>query len=154
MIACIGGAHLDRHGVLHGPLVLGTSNPGAVHVAMGGVARNVAENLARLGERVTLVSRVGDDLAGRQVREHAAGCGWKGLSVEGLAALPVHPKNVTGAGDALVAGTLFGIVRGNSMLESARLGLAAAAITIESPQAAASELTVKMLYERYGGFEP
>ena len=56
MIACIGGAHLDRHGVLRGPLVLGTSNPGSVHVAVGGVARNVAENLARLGVKVTLVS--------------------------------------------------------------------------------------------------
>ena len=22
-IACLGGAHVDRHGVLHGPLVLG-----------------------------------------------------------------------------------------------------------------------------------
>ena len=29
-IACIGGAHIDRHGLLEGPLILGTSNPGAV----------------------------------------------------------------------------------------------------------------------------
>src|ERR1022692_5314746 len=27
-IACIGGAHVDRHGVLRGPLIPGTSNRG------------------------------------------------------------------------------------------------------------------------------
>ena len=75
MIACIGGAHLDRHGVLRGPLVLGTSNPGHVHTAFGGVARNVAENLARLGVKTTLISRVGDDETGRQVLRHAANLG-------------------------------------------------------------------------------
>jgi pseudouridine kinase len=335
MIACIGGAHLDRHGVLRGPLVLGTSNPGAVHVAVGGVARNVAENLARLGEKGTLVSRVGNDVAGRQVREHAdaagidtalftisrrhptasytailenngelvvgladmeiyeevtpavlepflgrlrehshwfvdanipgatidwllsvaggipvavdaisvakaprlapllprisllfanlvqadAICGadppvrgrppgrpvgrmpnsdskgdggsrgtradqgvrptttyprdqaaqnlrrlgaragivtagaagiaiWSGDSVHSLSALPAQPRDVTGAGDALVAGTLFGILQGHALLEAARLGLAAAAITVESPHAAAPELTAGLLRER------
>ena len=60
-IACLGGAHVDRHGVLQGPLVLGTSNPGRVSSDFGGVARNVAENLARLGRRVSMLSRVGAD---------------------------------------------------------------------------------------------
>jgi pseudouridine kinase len=317
--------------MLRGPLVLGTSNPGSVHVAMGGVARNVAESLARLGENVTLVSRVGDDAAGRQVREHAARAGidttlfttsrvhstasytailenngelvigladmdiydeitpavlepalarlrehshwfvdanvpgatigwllsvaggilvtvdaisvakaprlapllpgisllfanlaqaaalcgagtgacrvdtrvdasrpgqplaqappartdslhdpasvdsrtqaaqdlerfgaragivtagaagiavWNGDSVQNLSAFPAHPRDVTGAGDALVAGTLFGILHGRSLFEAARMGLAAAAITVESPQAAAPELTPDLLRER------
>jgi pseudouridine kinase len=313
MIPCIGGAHLDRHGVLRGPSVPGTSNPGGVHVAMGGVARNVAENLARLGERVTLISRVGDDAAGRQVREHASGAGidtalctasgvhatasytailenngelvigladmdiydeitpalleaslarlrkhshwfvdtnvpgatidwlltaargipvavdaisvakaprfvpllpgisllfanlaqagaivraddrflssvtpmkaapgtsvdsrtqaaqdlhrlgaragivtagpagiavWSGEEVHTLSALPAQPRDVTGAGDALVAGTLFGILHGQSLFEAARMGLAAAAITVESPQSAVAELTRDLLRQR------
>jgi sugar/nucleoside kinase (ribokinase family) len=46
---------------------------------------------------------------------------------------------------------LFGILRGDDLVEAARLGLAAAAITVESPYAAAPELTPKMLKERYGG---
>ncbi|MCU1238238.1 MAG: PfkB domain protein [Candidatus Solibacter sp.] len=66
-IACIGGAHIDRHGVLGGPLIPGTSNPGTVTSDFGGVARNVAENLARLGRGVRMVSRVGDDETGRAV---------------------------------------------------------------------------------------
>ena len=69
-IACIGGAHIDRHGLLGGPLVLGTSNPGSVTSDFGGVARNVAENLSRLGREVLMVSRVGDDETGRAVVSH------------------------------------------------------------------------------------
>ena len=69
-IACIGGAHIDRHGLLGGPLILGTSNPGAVTSDYGGVARNVAENLSRLGREVLMVSRVGDDETGRAVVSH------------------------------------------------------------------------------------
>jgi len=67
-VACIGGAHLDRRGVLRAPAILGTSNPGSVYTDFGGVARNVAQNLSRLGCRVLLCSRVGDDEAGHQVR--------------------------------------------------------------------------------------
>lgn len=298
-IACIGGAHLDRRGILRGPLVLGTSNPGDVQTDFGGVARNVAENLARLGAPVTLVSRVGDDAGGKQVRDHAAALGidttlfttsetnptasytailetsgelvigladmevyeevtaellapfvrrlreqsrwfvdanlpgatirwlldaageipvavdaisvakarrlaplvsrisllfanlvqaaviagvpsfanapeaaralaefgaasgvvtagasgiavWSGMRVTGFRALPAQPRDVTGAGDALVAGTLFGMLRGADIVDAARLGLAAAAITVESPHAAAPEITPEMLEERYG----
>jgi pseudouridine kinase len=69
-IACIGGAHIDRHGRLASPLIPGTSNPGSVTTDFGGVARNVAENLARLGRRVRMVSRVGGDEAGRSVVSH------------------------------------------------------------------------------------
>ncbi len=45
----------------------GTSNPGTVVTGLGGVARNVARNLAHLGCGVLLCSRVGDDDAGRRV---------------------------------------------------------------------------------------
>jgi len=70
-IACIGAAHLDRRGILHGPVVLGTSNPATVFTDFGGVARNVAMNLERLECRVLLCSRVGDDESGRQVRSQS-----------------------------------------------------------------------------------
>ena len=69
-IVCIGGAHIDRYGLLGGPLIPGTSNPGRVATGFGGVARNVAENLSRLGRSVLMVSRVGDDEAGRDVVRH------------------------------------------------------------------------------------
>lgn len=57
------------------PLVPGDSTPGQVHCAPGGVARNVAENLARLGHDVRLLSVVGDDLYGRSLLELARAAG-------------------------------------------------------------------------------
>jgi pseudouridine kinase len=74
-IACIGGAHIDRHGVLKEPFVAGTSKPVNIATSFGGVARNVAENLARLGCEVATVSRVGDDEAGRSVVQHLRSLG-------------------------------------------------------------------------------
>lgn len=46
------------------PHVPRTSNPGAVHLSAGGVARNIAHNLARLGENVGLLSVIGNDANG------------------------------------------------------------------------------------------
>lgn len=52
---------------------MGTSNPGKVTTSAGGVARNIAEAIARLGGdvHVQLVTVVGDDDAGRGLLEHA-----------------------------------------------------------------------------------
>jgi pseudouridine kinase len=291
-IACIGGAHLDRHGTLDAPLILGTSNPGAFRTDFGGVARNVAANLTALGCRVLLCSRVGADDAGRQVLSQPldtslitvsdqlptatytailepsgelvlgvadmavydeltpavlaptfdrlrdatfwfldanlplATIGWlldtagpiptavdavsvaksqrlaallpripylfcnvaqagalladppataldaanrlrragvragivsagaAGVAVydrtaiRTLSALPAQPVDVTGAGDGLAAGVLYGLSRGLDLLAAARLGLAAAAITIESSNSTAAHLSPEALHAR------
>lgn len=60
-ILCIGGAVMDRVLSLKEPGILETSNPASAQETRGGVARNVAENLARLGEATKLLSIVGDD---------------------------------------------------------------------------------------------
>jgi pseudouridine kinase len=281
MIACIGGAHIDRRGLLRAPSVPGSSNPASVRTDFGGVARNVAHNLARLGCAVRIVSRVGDDESGRQVRHHlqVAGidailttspdrptasytailepsgdlvigladmdiydeltpailepalpglreCGlwfvetnlpgdtiawlldaagpipvavdaisvaksqrlkpllsripllfcntaqaevlksmascsaavvsdgergitvWQGRDARNLPALPATPRDVTGAGDALVSGTLYGLSQGEPLLHAVRWGLAAAAIAVESEFAAVPNLTRELLEAR------
>jgi pseudouridine kinase len=63
-IVCVGGVVADRVVRLDAPPVPGTSNPGGVVSSPGGVARNIAENLARLGHRPALVSVIGDDTVG------------------------------------------------------------------------------------------
>ena len=288
-IACIGGAHIDRHAVLKQPFVPATSNPCDIATSFGGVARNVAENLARLGCSASLVSRVGDDEAGRAVLAHlnslgvdtsmvttaqrptasytavldpageliagladmdlyeellnipsltgydlrfadtnlpvetltalaaeaplavdaisvvkcrklrdllrrvsilfanvaqaaeiacrpfasaaeaAGGVGansgiithgpngiaaWIGDDVRTFPILPAEPRNVTGAGDALVAGTLFGLTEGRSFFDAVPLGLAAAAITVESGATVADNLTVELLHARLAAHRP
>jgi pseudouridine kinase len=66
-VVVIGAASLDMKGRPETPIVEGTSNPGCIRVSPGGVGRNVAENLARLGVPTALLSAVGDDSVGRQI---------------------------------------------------------------------------------------
>ncbi|TIN34992.1 MAG: winged helix-turn-helix transcriptional regulator, partial [Mesorhizobium sp.] len=67
---CIGGAVLDRKYHARKDLIFGTSNPVDGYRSFGGVARNVAENLVRLGVDVSFVSIVGDDETGRSLVRH------------------------------------------------------------------------------------
>ena len=66
-IVCIGGANIDRKVHTLQPLVMGTSNPVRVQETFGGVARNLAENLARLGAPTQLLTAVGQDAAGQHL---------------------------------------------------------------------------------------
>lgn len=63
-VVCLGAAHLDRIARCQGEFVRGSSNPVSVRESAGGVARNVAANLARLGREVALVSALGADAEG------------------------------------------------------------------------------------------
>ncbi len=74
-VVVVGGAVMDSKVRTATAPVLGTSNPGTSSSTVGGVGRNIAENLARLGSPTVLVAAVGDDLAGRAVvaRTEAAG---------------------------------------------------------------------------------
>jgi pseudouridine kinase len=73
-IRCIGGAMIDRTYRLLLPGALATSNPADVTLGFGGVARNVAANLSRLGMKTSLAAAIGDDAAGtallKDLREH------------------------------------------------------------------------------------
>ena len=66
-VTAIGGANIDIHGRSTSALRSRDSNPGSVHLSAGGVARNVAENLARLGVGCRLVSAIGNDHHGRML---------------------------------------------------------------------------------------
>ncbi|ALW90028.1 carbohydrate kinase [Deinococcus actinosclerus] len=63
-VVVVGGANVDVKARTIQTAVPGTSNPGVTAQAPGGVARNVAENLARLGVPASLVSVVGRDALG------------------------------------------------------------------------------------------
>ena len=80
-VVVIGGANMVVKARSARTAVTGTSNPGAGSMAAGGVARNVAENLARLRVPVALVTAVGDDPGGQAVR---AGLAEAGVAVTGV----------------------------------------------------------------------
>ncbi|MGR5092912.1 PfkB family carbohydrate kinase [Vibrio maritimus] len=66
-VTVIGGANMDLCGRSTTDLVIGDSNPGVLTSGAGGVARNIADNLARLGGKVQFIGAIGDDLWGEQL---------------------------------------------------------------------------------------
>ncbi len=74
-VLVIGAALLDVHARSRANVVHGTSNPARMMSTPGGVGRNIAENLARLGTRVSLVALVGPDDAGDRVLRETAEAG-------------------------------------------------------------------------------
>ncbi len=70
-IIVIGGINQDIKAVSLDVFKPGTSNPGSVWRGPGGVGRNIAHTLARCGIEVSLWSVIGDDPAGRELRESA-----------------------------------------------------------------------------------
>lgn len=74
-IIIVGGINIDIEGSPFAKLLDRDSNPGTVSIAYGGVGRNIAENLARLGKSVGMLSVVGNDELGKGAKEHLAGLG-------------------------------------------------------------------------------
>ncbi|SIT88158.1 carbohydrate kinase [Edaphobacillus lindanitolerans] len=72
-VVVVGGANVDRKFHLKAPIQAGTSNPSNVTVSVGGVARNVAENLGRLGHPVSLLTVAGPDADWQRIEEASAG---------------------------------------------------------------------------------
>lgn len=68
-VLIIGASLMDNKGKPLAGLEPHTSNPGIIRLSRGGTARNVAENLARLGADVVLVSAIGADRIGRFLME-------------------------------------------------------------------------------------
>jgi pseudouridine kinase len=74
-VVVVGGSNLDVKARAAASIQPGTSNPGTGSMAAGGVGRNIAENLARLGTRTVLITCVGRDAAGETVLEQTAAAG-------------------------------------------------------------------------------
>lgn len=69
-IAVVGGVNIDICGKSFAELIPCDSNPGTVRTSLGGVGRNIAHNLCLLGQRVTMLTALGDDLYAQRVEEN------------------------------------------------------------------------------------
>lgn len=67
------------------------------------------------------------------------------IGIRHLPAVPATPVDVTGAGDALVAGTLSALVRGRSIDDAVRDGVLLATLTIESSSSVLPDLSPDFL---------
>ncbi|MFN4100799.1 MAG: PfkB family carbohydrate kinase [Pararhodobacter sp.] len=93
-LVCIGGAVSDRKYRALGTVELETSNPVESFHSHGGVARNVAENLALLGDKPGFVSIVGADQTGQVLLDHLRS---RGVDVSRVITAPGHTTAEYGA---------------------------------------------------------
>jgi len=74
-VVVIGAALADITGFSSNVLIPKDSNPGKIHFSNGGVGRNIAENLARLGCHVELITAFGEDVYAQILKKHCLACG-------------------------------------------------------------------------------
>jgi pseudouridine kinase len=133
-VVCLGAAALDRKLRSLGKLAPGTSNPARLDESFGGVARNIAENLARMAVPVALITAVGDDFSGRGLLAHAEAAG---IDTRGSLKL-----------DGACSGTYTAVLdeRGEMMVAMADMALYDALtpdfLATRQPQRASAALTV------------
>ncbi len=96
-IVCVGALNVDRILSLREAAVLGTSNPASTFASPGGVARNVAEHLARRGVPTRLFGAVGDDPDGAFVLRE---CRHMGIDVSGVTVVSRPTGSYTAVIDA------------------------------------------------------
>ena len=77
-VTLIGAANIDIQGFPYSKLIYKDSNPGEIKVCPGGVSRNIADNLSRLGAVTELISAVGKGVNGNYIldscRQSGIGC--------------------------------------------------------------------------------
>ena len=65
----IGGSNVDYIATSRDKLQKRVSNIGEVSISFGGVMRNIAENLARLGNKIDFITAIGEDANGKEMRK-------------------------------------------------------------------------------------
>ncbi|MBU3740022.1 MAG: kinase, partial [Rhodoferax sp.] len=111
-VAVVGAANMDIMVHTATGLAASDSNPGRILCAPGGVGRNVAENLARLGLRTRLFSVVGDDVFGQALlmATRQAGVDVSPVRVVGGASSPSYLAWHGADGDMLAAVNAMGLL--------------------------------------------
>ena len=90
VVAVYGGANIDIQARSRNPYRPGDSNPGTSSMSLGGVGRNIAENVARLGLPTELVTVLGtDEMASMLI----ADCSQVGIELGNSLILPDVPTS-------------------------------------------------------------
>lgn len=76
VVAVLGGIAIDLEAKPYKKLIMKDSNPGRLEISCGGVGRNIAENIQRMGRvRVLFFSAVGEDVYAEKVLQSIASIG-------------------------------------------------------------------------------
>ncbi len=156
-VLVIGGANVDIKARCAAAHVAATSNPAHIRHKPGGVARNIAHNLGRLGAKVSLLSVVGSDAAGVGLLNATAQSGvdvsrcFKAMGVTGtyLAFLDERGELITAANDMeiLQAITPEIIAQHKEVIVSARLVIVDCNLPVGTLVAIAKLASAKLIVE-------
>lgn len=70
-VTVIGGANVDIQGKPNARLLMQDSNPGLIQTSLGGVGRNIADNIRKFELDTRLITAVGNDKEGALVKDNA-----------------------------------------------------------------------------------
>ncbi len=90
-VVVVGGANIDIGGTPLNPLIPADSNPGLISINYGGVGRNIAHNLAKLGVPVKLITAIGGDVLGTDMLSH---CESIGIDISNVLRIPERTSSM------------------------------------------------------------
>ena len=67
-VVVLGAANLDINFFSKNTILKKDSNPGNISISPGGVGRNIAENIVKLGNKCHLISVFGNDFVGEYLK--------------------------------------------------------------------------------------
>ena len=153
-VVVIGGANIDVKSRMTVVPVMGTSNPGVSSTTAGGVARNIAENLGRLGVGTELITAIGADGGGAWIRSvtEASGVGMR-HSVTSPAATGVYNAILDQTGDLLIAAASMSALESLTVetIDAAAAMICAAAYVVLDCNVDASVIVHAARVARHGG---
>ncbi|MGL5439573.1 MAG: PfkB family carbohydrate kinase [Filifactoraceae bacterium] len=88
-VIVIGGSNMDLSGVPDKVIRMKDSNVGSIHLSVGGVGRNIADNLARLDVPVSLITGISEDIYGKKIFEE---CNAVGIDMSYAIVSRSHPS--------------------------------------------------------------
>lgn len=91
-VVAIGSVNIDITGMPANPLIQYDSNIGSVRQTVGGVSRNIADNLTRLGIDVELITAFSDDNYGNQIIDS---CKNLGISIKSSLFIPNNKSAIS-----------------------------------------------------------
>lgn len=89
-ITVVGGSNMDISGFPQDNFIINDSNPGNIKMSLGGVGRNIAENLSKLELDTKLISPIGDDIYGLKIIDE---CKMSGIDMSHCLFLRNHPSS-------------------------------------------------------------
>ncbi len=89
-VTVVGGANIDIMGFPRDSLNMEDSNPGEVKISLGGVGRNISENLAKMDIDTKLITAIGRDLYGKKILDE---CKLSGIDMENSLILKNKPSS-------------------------------------------------------------